>query len=78
MLCIIELKAGIADHRAVSQLASYIGALEEEEDGEIRGLLVAAGFTDRALYAARVIPRIGLKRYGFTFTFRDVSVDQDR
>ena len=67
----IELKAGTASDRAVSQLASYMGALGEEEDGEIRGMLVAHDFTGKARYAARAIPGIELKRYGFSFTFED-------
>ncbi len=68
---VIELKAGTASDRAVSQLAAYIGALAEEEGGEVRGLLVARDFTDKACYAARAIPIIELKRYGFSFTFED-------
>ena len=68
---VIELKAGTASDRAVSQLASYMGALGEEEDGEIRGMLVAHDFTGKARYAARAIPGIELKRYGFSFTFED-------
>jgi hypothetical protein len=68
---VIELKAGTASDRAVSQLAAYMGALVEEEEGEVRGLLVARDFTDKARYAARAIPGIELKRYGFSFTFED-------
>lgn len=68
---VIELKAGTASDRAVSQLAAYIGALAEEEGGEVRGLLVARDFTDKARYVARAIPGIELKRYGFSFTFED-------
>ena len=70
-LWVIELKAGTANDRAVSQLAAYMGALAEEEDGDIHGLLVAHGFTGKAIYAARVIPGIKLKCYGFSFTFED-------
>lgn len=68
---VIELKAGTASDRAISQLASYMGALGEEEDGEIRGMLVAHDFTGKATYAARAVPGIELKRYGFSFTFED-------
>ena len=68
---VIELKAGTANDRAVSQLASYMGALGEKEGGEIRGILVAHDFTRKARYAARAIPGIELKRYDFSFTFED-------
>ena len=68
---VIELKAGTASDRAVSQLAAYMGALAEEEDGDIHGLLGAHDFTGKAVYAARVIPGIRLKRYGFSFAFED-------
>ncbi len=70
---VIELKAGTANDRAVSQLAAYMGALQEEETGNIRGLLIARDFTEKTLYAARMIPMVALKRYGFTFTFEDIS-----
>ena len=66
---VIELKAGTANDRAVSQLAAYMGALAEEESGEIRGLLVAHDFTEKARYAASVVPGVKLMRYGFSFTF---------
>ena len=68
---VIELKAGKADDRAIGQLAAYMGALAEEESGDIRGLLVAHDFTDKALFAARAIPTIELKSYGFSLTFED-------
>ncbi len=68
---VIELKAGKADDRAIGQLAAYMGALAEEESGDIRGILVAHDFTDKARFAARAIQTIKLKRYGFSFTFED-------
>jgi len=70
---IIELKAGKANEKAVGQLAAYMGALAEEETGDIRGLLVAREFTEKARYASRTCQKISLKRYGFSFTFEDIS-----
>ena len=72
-LWVIELKAGTADERAVGQLLAYMGALAEEEPGDIRGLLVAREFTEKARYGSRAIQTISLKRYGFSFTFEDIS-----
>ena len=73
ILWVIELKAGMANERAIGQLAAYMGALAEEESGDIRGLLVAQEFTEKARYASRAIQGITLKRYGFSFTFEDIS-----
>ena len=72
-LWVIELKAGRADEKAVGQLAAYMGALAEEEPEDIRGLLVAREFTEKARYALRAIQAISLKCYGFSFTFEDIS-----
>ena len=55
----------------MSRLAAHTGARAEEEDGEVRGLLVAREFTDRARYASRAIPGIQLKGDGFSFSFGD-------
>ena len=71
--CVIELKAGRADERAVSQIAAYMGCLSEEESGEVKGILVAHDFSAKAVYAARVIPNLSLRRYGFVFTFAAVT-----
>ena len=68
---VIELTAGTASDRAVSQLAAHIGALAEEEGSKVRGLLVARGFTDKARYATQAIPGIELERFGASFTSKD-------
>ena len=67
----IEWKAGAVSDHAVSQPTACTGAPAEEEEGEVRGLLVARDFADKARYASRAIPGITLKRYGFFLTFED-------
>jgi RecB family endonuclease NucS len=65
---VIELKAGTAEHKAIAQLLSYMGDLMSEVK-QVRGILVAGGFTDRAISAARAVPNVALKRYSFHFSF---------
>jgi hypothetical protein len=65
----IELKAGTADHKAISQLLSYMGDLIEEGSEQVRGILVAPRFTERAISAARAVPNITLSTYTFKFAF---------
>ena len=44
---VIELKAGVAGQKAVAQILSYMGDVSEEV-GDVRGILVAAGFDAKA------------------------------
>jgi hypothetical protein len=69
----IELKAGTADHKAIGQLLSYMGDLMAEGVKEVRGVLVAAQFTDRAISAAKAAPNIALRMYSFQFAFQPVE-----
>jgi endonuclease len=66
---VIELKAGIAQRDAVSQTLGYIGSLMEEGHDKIRGILVAAGFDEKARLAAKATPTLTLKSYQFLFKF---------
>jgi hypothetical protein len=68
----IELKAGIADYNAVAQLLSYMGDLMTGAN-QVRGILVAADFAQRAISAARATPNIVLRRYAFQFSFEPVE-----
>ena len=52
---VIELKAGVAGQRAVAQILSYMGDVSEE-DGDVRGILVASGFDAKAKTASRMVP----------------------
>ena len=72
---VIELKAGTANEQAIGQLMAYMSALAEEEKidmGDVRGMLIARDFNDKARYSARMQETISLKSYGFTFSFEDV------
>ena len=70
---VIELKAGTADRDAVAQILSYMGDLLTEANTPLRGILVAADFTDRAVAAARAVPNLELMSYSFNFSFRKVG-----
>jgi RecB family endonuclease NucS len=69
---VIELKAGTADRDAVGQILSYMGDLQGEAGGKVRGILVAGHFTDRAISARRAVPNVELRKYGFKFSFESV------
>lgn len=67
---VIELKAGTADRDAVGQVLSYMGDLQTTEPKiPVRGMLVAADFTGRAIAAARPVPNLELRKYAFKFSF---------
>lgn len=69
---VIELKKGEADHHAVGQVASYMGALLE--DGvPVRGMLIAYSFSHRGVAAASVVRDLELHRYGHHFRFERVA-----
>ena len=67
---VIELKAGVAGQRAVAQILSYMGDVSEE-DGDVRGILVASGFDAKAKTASRMVPSLILRKYDVRFTFSD-------
>jgi hypothetical protein len=69
---VIELKAGEADHHAIGQILAYMGELTADKD-VTRGILVAGGFSQKALAAVRVVKNLQLKKYGFNFTFEDAG-----
>jgi hypothetical protein len=69
---IIELKSGVADRNAISQIASYLGDIANGGPG-VRGILIAHGFSPRALAAARMVSCLELHRYGYRFSFEKMS-----
>ena len=69
---VIELKIGEADRQAIGQILAYMGDLVSENPS-VRGILVAEDFSPRAVAAARVVPRLQLIKYKFTFAFQEVS-----
>ena len=66
---VIELKAGTARRKAIGQVLSYMGDVADEESAEVRGILVAGEFDDKARAAARVVPALSLRRYRVKFEF---------
>ena len=56
---VIELKAGTARPKALTQLLAYMEAVGA--DGEVRGILVAEDFHDRILHAAKDVPNVELQ-----------------
>ena len=67
---VIELKAGVAGQKAVAQILSYMGDVSEE-DGAVRGILVASRFDAKAKTATRMVPSLTLRKYEVRFTFSD-------
>ena len=67
---VIELKTGVAGQKAVAQILSYMGDVSEE-DGDVRGILVASGFDAKAKTASRMVPSLTLRKYDVRFTFLD-------
>jgi RecB family endonuclease NucS len=72
-IVVIELKAGAANPDCIAQILSYIGALNEEEQRPLRGILVAGDFPPRVVFASRAVPNLQLKKYTFRFSFEAVQ-----
>ncbi len=69
---VIELKAGCARRDAIGQILSYMGDIAIEEDnGKVRGILIASDFDGKARAAARMVPNLTLLKYSVRFTFSD-------
>jgi endonuclease len=73
-IVVVELKAGIADSRAIGQILGYMGDLTNEEEGkQIKGILVANDFDQRCKAAARMVPSLTLKKYSIEFKFTSID-----
>ena len=74
-LVVIELKAEEADRQVCGQIQAYMGWVEDHLAGgrKVRGVIVASDFTPRAIYAAKVVPNLSLKKYQVSFRFTDVQ-----
>lgn len=70
---VIELKAVKAPRDAVAQILAYMGDIQAEQGGDVRGLLIAPDFDPKAIAAARMVPALQLKRFSFQFSFADVG-----
>jgi hypothetical protein len=72
MIVVIELKAGRAGRDAIGQILSYMGDIAAEEDeGKVRGILVASDFDGKAKAAAKMVPNLILRKYSVQFSFSD-------
>jgi endonuclease len=71
----IEIKAGKAGDRALGQLLGYMGCLSCSGDTnrQIRGILVAADFDNRVIYACKNLPNVRLMKYTLNFTFGQIT-----
>ena len=70
-LVVIELKAGIAKPESIAQVLAYMSSLSQEDQRPTRGILVAADFHPKVILAAKAVPNLQIKKYSFSFTFRD-------
>lgn len=70
---IIELKAPIAKPDVIAQTLAYMQAVQNEDQGEVRGIIIASDFVDRVRLAARQIPNLRLVQYSFQFSFNPVE-----
>jgi len=71
-IVVIELKAGTAAPEALTQLLAYIGAVDKGKSIQVRGILIAGGFHEKVVFAAKAAPNIQLCRYRFKFTFEKI------
>ena len=66
---VVELKAGKARPDVIAQILGYMGCIDTERDGQVRGILVAADFDPRVVFAADAVPNLSLKKYRYRFDF---------
>lgn len=71
---VVELKAEEADRQVCGQIQAYMGWVKENLAGDkkVRGIVIANAFTTRAIYAAKVVPNLSLKKYQISFKFADI------
>lgn len=70
---VIELKAGEADRQTCGQIQAYMAWVSENLAAgmQVRGILVASGFTERLKLAVKVVPGLSLRRYSVVFRFSE-------
>ena len=70
---VIETKAHKANDAALGQLLGYMGCLaKNDEVKSIRGILVAAAFDQRVIFAASNLENISLVKYKLDFNFETI------
>ena len=68
---IIELKAIEARPSVIAQTLAYMEAVSEEDKSDVRGIIIASGFSERVLLASRQIKNLKLIEYKFQFNFNE-------
>ena len=68
---IIELKAIEARPSVIAQTLAYMEAVSEEDKCDVRGIIIASGFSERVLLASRQIKNLKLIEYKFQFNFNE-------
>jgi hypothetical protein len=71
----IELKAGKANDSALGQILGYMGCIGSvsSEHHQTRGILVAADFEQRVVFAARGLPQVKLVKYRVSFELQEIT-----
>jgi len=70
---IIELKAVDAKPEVIAQVLAYMEAVRAEDNTEVRGIIIASGFSDRVKLAARQVTNLELLIYSFQFNYNLVE-----
>ncbi len=72
---VVEIKAGKARDSALGQLLGYMGCVSDQgtTKGQVRGILVAAEFDKRVVFACKNLPNIKLLKYKLSFSFSEVT-----
>lgn len=73
---VVELKAGVAKDSALGQLLGYMGCIASDAASngrQVRGILVAADFDQRVIYAAKALPNVKLVKYRICFRMEQVN-----
>ncbi|WFO74892.1 DUF91 domain-containing protein [Desulfurococcaceae archaeon MEX13E-LK6-19] len=73
-LVVIEVKSGIADDTTLTQILAYMSALRQREDREVRGIIVANGFSKKLVHAAKLISNIKLVEIRVNITIAKTKV----
>jgi len=75
-LVVVEIKSGKARDNALGQILGYMGCLynsNQSRQKNIRGILVASGFDQRVIYAAKQLENVKLVTYKLSFSFDEIQ-----
>lgn len=72
-VAVIELKAGQANSRVIAQVLAYMSSVADEDRKSVRGIIVAEGFSDHVVLAAKAVPNLDLRKYTYQFTFSELK-----